>query len=122
MRADNGGEVRLREVLLSMRGKRGKKKRLRRNLKGEKESLELPKSSFEPVEKNQNYLYAASARKGRWKKLKLKEIISDPTFLGKTIRLGDSIFEVKGLDERIAQERRKDQGRRAISRKSVSIY
>jgi hypothetical protein len=105
-----------------MRGKRGKKKRLRRNLKGEKESLELAKSSFEPVEKNQNYLYAASTRKGRWKKLKLKEIISDPTFLGKTIRLGDSIFEVKGLDEQIAQERRKDPGRKAIPRKSVSIY
>jgi hypothetical protein len=105
-----------------MRGKRGKKKRLRRNLKGEKEAVELPTSSFEPEGRNLYHLNGGSVRKGRWKKLKLKEIISDPAFLGKTIRLGDSIFEVKGLDEQIAQERRKEPGKKVIPRKSVSIY
>jgi hypothetical protein len=104
-----------------MRGKRGKKKRLRRKLKEEKkEAFELPKSSFEPGGKLYQ-LDGASALKGRWKKLKLKEVISDPAFLGKTIRLGDSIFEVKGLDEWGAQEEREDPGKKAILRKSVSI-
>ena len=36
-------------------------------------------------------------RRGEWKKCKLKEIMCDPEFLGKTIRLGDKIFEVKGV-------------------------
>lgn len=96
-----------------MRGKRGKKKRLRRKLKEEKkEAFTLSSSSFEPVGKDSYHLNGASALKGRWKKLKLKEIISDPAFLGKTIRLGDSIFEVKGLDECGAQGREKDRGKR----------
>jgi hypothetical protein len=36
-------------------------------------------------------------KKGKWKKVKLKEVISNPKFLGKTVRLGDKIFEVKGV-------------------------
>lgn len=38
-----------------------------------------------------------SKKKGRWEKFKLKEIIGNPAFIGKTVRLGDSIFEVKGV-------------------------
>ena len=105
-----------------MRGKRGKKKRLRRKLKEEKkEAFTLSPSSFEPVGKDSYHLNGASALKEGWKKFKLKEIISDPAFLGKTIRLGDSIFEVKGLDERGAQERRKDLGKKAIPHHSLTI-
>ena len=36
-------------------------------------------------------------KEGKWEKFKLKEIIGNPAFIGKTIRLGDSIFEVKGV-------------------------
>ena len=36
-------------------------------------------------------------KKGKWEQFKLKEIIGNPAFLGKTVRLGDSIFEVKGV-------------------------
>ncbi|MBE0516178.1 MAG: ABC transporter permease [Methanophagales archaeon] len=36
-------------------------------------------------------------KKERWKKVKLKEVLSNPKFVGKTIRLGDRIFEVKGV-------------------------
>jgi hypothetical protein len=36
-------------------------------------------------------------KKERWKKVKLKEVMSNPKFLGKTVRLGDTIFEVKGV-------------------------
>jgi len=105
-----------------MRGKRGKKKRLRRGIKEEtKEAFTLLRNSFDPVGKNSYHLNGASALKGGWKTVKLKEIISDPAFLGKTIRLGDSIFEVKGLDERVAQERRRDLGKKAIPHKSVTI-
>ena len=35
---------------------------------------------------------------GGWKRFKLGEIISNPAFLGKTVRLGDSTFEIKGVD------------------------
>jgi hypothetical protein len=44
-----------------------------------------------------------------WKKFKLKEILSNPAFLGSTVRLGDSIFEVKGIDRllRIRKEKNK---------------
>jgi hypothetical protein len=38
-----------------------------------------------------------SKKKGKWGKFKLKEIIGNPAFIGKTVRLGDSIFEVKGV-------------------------
>jgi len=36
-------------------------------------------------------------KKEKWKKVKLKEVISNPKFLGKTVRLGERIFEVKGV-------------------------
>lgn len=36
-------------------------------------------------------------KKGKWKKVKLKEILRNPKFLGKTVRLGDNTFEVKGV-------------------------
>jgi hypothetical protein len=36
-------------------------------------------------------------KKEKWKKVKLKEVISNPKFLGKTIRLGEEVFEVKGV-------------------------
>ena len=36
-------------------------------------------------------------KKRRWKKVKLKEILRDQKFLGKTVRLGDNTFEVKGV-------------------------
>ncbi|MDI6884917.1 MAG: hypothetical protein QMD22_00925 [archaeon] len=36
-------------------------------------------------------------KKGKWKKVKLKEILRNPKFVGKTVRLGDNIFEVKGV-------------------------
>ena len=39
-----------------------------------------------------------SKKKGKWEKIKLREILSDPAFLGKTVRIGDCIFEVKGID------------------------
>jgi hypothetical protein len=40
-------------------------------------------------------------RKRKWKKVKLKEVLRNPKFLGKTVRLGDDIFEVKGvMDEK----------------------
>lgn len=32
-----------------------------------------------------------------WKKVKLKEVIKNPEFLGKTVRLGERVFEVKGV-------------------------
>jgi len=49
-----------------MRGKRGKKKRLRRKLKEEKkEAFTLSSSSFEPVGKDSYHLNGASALKGR---------------------------------------------------------
>jgi hypothetical protein len=35
--------------------------------------------------------------KRRWKKVKLKEVLKNPKFVGKTVRLGDNIFEVKGV-------------------------
>jgi hypothetical protein len=43
-----------------------------------------------------------------WAKFKLKEILSNPAFLGRTVRLGDSIFEVKGIDKwlRIKEEKK----------------
>ena len=44
-----------------------------------------------------------------WAKFKLKDILSNPAFLGRTVRLGDSIFEVKGIDRwlRIKEEKKK---------------
>jgi hypothetical protein len=36
-------------------------------------------------------------KKEKWKKVKLKEVISNPKFVGKTIRLGEEVFEVKGV-------------------------
>lgn len=38
-----------------------------------------------------------NGKKEKWKKVKLKEVLRNPKFLGKTIRLGDRIFEVKGV-------------------------
>jgi len=35
--------------------------------------------------------------KGKWSKFKLEEVLNDPSFLGKTVRLGNKIFEVKGV-------------------------
>jgi hypothetical protein len=40
-----------------------------------------------------------SKKKGKWEKIKLREILGNPDFLGKTIRIGDCIFEVKGIDK-----------------------
>lgn len=52
--------------------------------------LHISKGSVKPEE-----------RCGEWKTLKLKEIICDPESVGKTVRLGDKIFTVKGvLDEK----------------------
>ena len=34
---------------------------------------------------------------GIWGRFKLDEVLNDPSFLGKTVRLGDKIFEVKGV-------------------------
>lgn len=39
-----------------------------------------------------------SKKKGKWEKIKLREILGNPEFLGKTVRIGDCIFEVKGID------------------------
>lgn len=39
-----------------------------------------------------------NGKKGEWERFKLAEIISDPAYLGKTVRLGDAIFQVKGID------------------------
>jgi hypothetical protein len=52
--------------------------------------LELSRvtSTFESVNTKQ---------KEKWQKVKLKEVISNPKFLGKTIRLGEEVFEVKGV-------------------------
>ncbi|MBE0516572.1 MAG: hypothetical protein IBX41_04155 [Methanophagales archaeon] len=36
-------------------------------------------------------------QKGEWEKVKLAEVISNPAFLGKKVRLGNDIFEVKGV-------------------------
>lgn len=77
--------------------------RRRRRSRREVDKATLSPSSFEDL----YHLNGASALEGVWERFKLKEVISDPSFLGKTIRLGDSIFEVKGLDEPIAGERRK---------------
>jgi hypothetical protein len=48
-------------------------------------------------------------KKKVWAKFKLKDILSNPAFLGRTVRLGDSIFEVKGIDKwlRIREEKKK---------------
>jgi hypothetical protein len=35
--------------------------------------------------------------KEEWGKVKLAEVISNPAFLGKKVRLGKDIFEVKGV-------------------------
>jgi hypothetical protein len=34
---------------------------------------------------------------GEWGKVKLAEVISNPAFLGKKVRLGNDVFEVKGV-------------------------
>ena len=39
-----------------------------------------------------------SKRKGKWETIKLREILGNPEFVGKTARIGDCIFEVKGID------------------------
>jgi hypothetical protein len=39
-----------------------------------------------------------SKKKRKWEKIKLREILSNPVFLGKTVRIGDCVFEVKGID------------------------
>lgn len=36
-------------------------------------------------------------KKEKWQKVKLKEVIKNPEFLGKTVRLGERVFEVKGV-------------------------
>lgn len=38
-------------------------------------------------------------KKGEWVRIKLREIISNPAYLGRTVRLGNNIFEVKGVDD-----------------------
>jgi hypothetical protein len=51
-------------------------------------------------------------KRGKWEKLKLKEIIGNPTFIGKTVRLGNCIFEVKGVlageDEKMLEQGARD--------------
>ena len=42
-----------------------------------------------------------------WAKFKLKDILSNPAFLGRTVRLGDSIFEVKGIDKWLRMQEEK---------------
>lgn len=37
-------------------------------------------------------------KKENWEKFKLIEVLKNPVFVGKTVRLGNSIFEVKGVD------------------------
>jgi len=37
------------------------------------------------------------AQNGVWEKFKLEEVLNDSSFLGKTVRLGNKIFEVKGV-------------------------
>jgi len=36
-------------------------------------------------------------KRGEWKTCKLKEIMCNPEFMGKTVRLGGRVFEVKGV-------------------------
>ena len=36
-------------------------------------------------------------RRGEWKTCKLKEIMCDPESMGKTVRLRDRIFQVRGV-------------------------
>ncbi len=36
-------------------------------------------------------------KKGTWERFKLEDILNNPAFLGKTVRLGDNLFEVKGV-------------------------
>lgn len=43
-----------------------------------------------------------SKKKGKWEKVKLREILCNPAFVGKTVRIGDCIFEVKGIDNLLA--------------------
>ena len=38
-----------------------------------------------------------NAKNKEWQKVKLKEVIKNPEFLGKTVRIGERIFEVKGV-------------------------
>lgn len=37
-------------------------------------------------------------KKEEWEKFKLVDVMGDPAFLGKTVRIGNSIFEIKGVD------------------------
>jgi hypothetical protein len=45
---------------------------------------------------NEYYERLGYAKKEEWKRCKLHDVLSDPAFRGKTIKLGDMIFEVKG--------------------------
>ncbi|MBN1762775.1 MAG: hypothetical protein JW878_06845 [Methanomicrobia archaeon] len=38
-----------------------------------------------------------AAQKAVWERFKLEEVLNDASFLGKTVRLGNNIFEVKGV-------------------------
>ncbi|MBE0516170.1 MAG: hypothetical protein IBX41_02095 [Methanophagales archaeon] len=38
-----------------------------------------------------------TGKEEEWKKVKLKEVIKNPEFIGKTVRLGERVFEVKGV-------------------------
>lgn len=46
---------------------------------------------------NEYYVRVGYAKREEWRRYKLCEVLSDPAFMGKTIRLGDMIFEVKGV-------------------------
>jgi hypothetical protein len=38
-----------------------------------------------------------TGKKEKWQRVKLKEVIKNPEFIGKTVRLGERVFEVKGV-------------------------
>ena len=44
-------------------------------------------------------------KKQEWEACQLKEVITDPKFLGRTVRLGNEIFEVKGVLKGLKSER-----------------
>lgn len=48
---------------------------------------------------NEYYERLGYAKKEEWKRCKLHDVLSNPAFMGKTIKLGDMIFEVKGVSK-----------------------
>ncbi|RZN36975.1 MAG: hypothetical protein EFT35_07195 [Methanophagales archaeon ANME-1-THS] len=48
---------------------------------------------------NAYYERPGYAKKEEWRRCKLHEILSDPAFMGKTIKLGGMVFEVKGVSK-----------------------